>query len=223
MGEWIKLKAKDGHAFDAYKATPSGKPRGGLVVIQEIFGVNDNIRGYCDRFAAAGYVALAPALFDREKAGIELGYTAETVTQGREIRARVGWDGPIMDVEASLAALEKDTAKVGVTGYCWGGSLAWLAACRFKPACAVGYYGGQIIQFADETPGCPVILHFGALDKNIPLSDVEAIRAKHPDVPIYVYQEAGHGFDCEARGDFHPPSSQLARERSSAFFKQHLG
>ncbi|MGD9537607.1 MAG: dienelactone hydrolase family protein [Alphaproteobacteria bacterium] len=223
MGEWIKLKARDGHGFDAYKATPSGKPRGGLVVIQEIFGVNDNIRGYCDRFAAAGYVALAPALFDRDKPGIELGYTAETVAEGRDIRARVGWDGPIMDVEASLAALKKDVAKVGVTGYCWGGSLAWVAACRFKPACAVGYYGGQIIQFVDETPDCPVILHFGALDKNIPLSDVETIRAKHPDVPIHVYQEAGHGFDCEARGDFHPASSQLARERSSAFFKQHLG
>lgn len=222
MGEWIRLKASDGHSFDAYQATPAGKPRGGLVVIQEIFGVNDNIRRYCDGFAAEGYVALAPALFDRHKPKIELGYTAETVAEGREIRARVGWDGPIKDVEASLVAL-KGVGKLGVTGYCWGGSLAWVAACRFKPACAVGYYGGQIIQYVDEKPGCPTILHFGAKDANIPLTDVEAIRAKHPNVPIYIYEDAGHGFDCELRKDFHPSSSKLARERSRAFFATHIG
>ncbi len=222
MGEWIRLKASDGHGFDAYKASPSGKPRGGLVVIQEIFGVNDNIRRYCDGFAAEGYVALAPALFDRDKPKIELGYTAETVTEGREIRARVGWDGPISDVEATVAALN-GVGKISVTGYCWGGSLAWVAACRFKPACAVGYYGGQIIQFVDETPTCPTILHFGAKDANIPLKDVDAIRAKHPKIPIHVYDEAGHGFDCVARKDFHAPSSKLARERSRAFFAQHIG
>lgn len=222
MGEWIRLKASDGHGFDAYKASPSGKPRGGLVVIQEIFGVNENIRRYCDGFAAEGYVALAPALFDRDKAKIELGYTAETVTEGREIRARVGWDGPIRDVEASCAAL-KGAGKLGVTGYCWGGSLAWVAACRFKPACAVGYYGGQIIPFVDEMPTCPVMLHFGALDANIPLKDVDAIRAKHPKVPIHVYEGAGHGFDCELRKDFHPASSKLARERTREFFAKHIG
>ena len=222
MGEWTKLKASDGHGFDAYKASPSGKPRGGLVVIQEIFGVNDNIRRYCDGFAAEGYVALAPALFDRDKPKIELGYTAETVAEGREIRARVGWDGPIKDVEASVAAL-KGVGKLGVTGYCWGGSLAWVAACRFKPACAVGYYGGQIIQYLDETPTCPTILHFGAKDANIPLKDVDAIRVKHQNVPIYVYEDAGHGFDCEQRKDFHPASSKLARERSRAFLAKYIG
>jgi carboxymethylenebutenolidase len=222
MAEWIKLKAKDGHTFNAYKAMPSGRPRGALVVIQEIFGVNENMRNYCDRFAAEGYVALSPALFDRDKPGIELGYTPETVAEGREIRARIGWDGPIMDVGAAVDAV-RGVGTVGVTGYCWGGSLAWVAACRFKPACAVGYYGGQITQFVDETPSCPVMLHFGEVDKNIPLSDVEAIRAKHPDVPIHIYKGAGHGFDCEARGDFHPASSKLARERSAAFFMQHLG
>ena len=222
MGEWLKLKASDGHGFDAYKATPGGKPRAGLVVIQEIFGVNDNIRRYCDGFAAEGFVALAPALFDRDKPKIELGYTAETVAEGREIRARVGWDGPIKDVAASVAAL-KGAGKLGVTGYCWGGSLAWVAACRMNPSCAVGYYGGQIIQFVDEKPTCPVMLHFGAEDANIPLKDVEAIRAKHPSVPVHIYQGAGHGFDCEARKDFNPASSKLARERTRAFFAKHLG
>jgi carboxymethylenebutenolidase len=226
MGDFIQLTAQDGHAFDAYRAVPDGAPRAGLLVIQEIFGVNSHIRGLCDAFAADGYLALAPAIFDRKQHQVELGYTAETIAEGRALKDAVGWDDPLSDMKAGLASLRESlgaAAKIGVVGYCWGGTLAWLAACRLATDCAVGYYGGQIGQFNDERPKSPTLLHFGAEDAGIPLTMVDAVRAAHPDVEIHVYEGAGHGFNCDQRADYHPAAFALARERTMAHFAEHLG
>ena len=221
MGKTITLTAADGHELEAYRADPEGTSRGGIVVIQEIFGVNGHIRDVCDGFAADGYAAIAPAVFDRVERGIELDYDDAGKVRGREVRAELGWEGPMADVDAAAGALEP-SGKVGVVGYCWGGSLAWLAACRLDVACAVGYYGGQIIGFNDETPRCPVILHFGETDASIPMDDVDAIRAAHADVPVHVYGDAGHGFNCDRRAAYHAESAKTARARTLAFFAEHL-
>ena len=222
MGAVVRLTADDGHVLDAYRAAPDGEPRAGLVLVQEIFGVNDHIRGVCDGFAADGYLVLAPALFDRKAQGTELGYSGETVEEGRALRADIGWEGPVQDIKAAADALE-GAAKIGVVGYCWGGSLAWLAACRLSFDAAVGYYGGQIIQFVGETPACPTMLHFGTEDAGIPMADVDEIKATHPDVTVHVYRGAGHGFNCDQRADHHPDAAALARDRTLAHFARHLG
>ncbi len=193
MGENIVLAAADGHTFDAYRAQPDGAPKAGLLVIQEIFGVNGHIQGVCDAFAADGYLALAPAMFDRKQRNIDLGYTAETVAEGRGLKDDVGWDDPVADMKAGLAALRVSVGadgKIGVVGYCWGGSLAWLAACRLETDCAVGYYGGQIGQFNDEQPRSSTMLHFGSEDVGIPLTTVAEIRDAHPEVTVHVYDGA---------------------------------
>ncbi len=218
----LTLTAEDGHQCGAYRADPDGTPRGGIVVIQEIFGVNKHIRSVCDGFAADGYAALAPALYDRETPGIELDYDTAGITRGREIRAEVGWDNPMRDIAAAVKALAP-LARIGAVGYCWGGSLSWLAATRLRLACAVCYYGGQIVNFKDEKPGCPVLMHFGETDHSISMDDVEAIRAAQPGVPMHVYPGAGHGFNCGMRADFDPASADLARERTLAFFAEHIG
>ena len=221
MGETISLTADDGHELGAYRARPEGAARGGLVVIQEIFGVNGHIRSVCDGFAAEGYEVIAPALFDRAEPGIELAYDAAGIARGREIRAGIGWSGPVRDMAAAQAALS-GAGRVGAVGYCWGGSLAWLAATRLGPACAVSYYGGQIVQFKDESATCPVLMHIGDKDASISADDVAVIRAAQPDVPVHIYP-AGHGFNCDQRADYHAESAALARERTLAFLAQHLG
>ncbi len=222
MGQTITLTAADGHELQAYRADPEGAPRGGLVVIQEVFGVNGHIRDVCDGFAAEGYAAIAPAVFDRIERGIELDYDDDGITRGRALVEDLGWEGPTADVAAAAGALEP-SGKVGVVGYCWGGSMTWLAACRLDVACAVGYYGRHIIGFNDEQPRCPVILHFGETDASIPMDDVDAIRAAHADVPVHVYGDAGHGFNCDRRGSYHAESAKTARARTLAFFAEHLG
>ena len=222
MGQTITLTAADGHELEAYRADPEGAPTGGLVVVQEIFGVNGHIRDVCEGFAADGYTVIAPVLFDRVERGIELDYNDAGRVRGRAARAELGWEGPMADVEAAAGALEP-LGKVGVVGYCWGGSLAWLAACRLDVACAVGYYGGQIIGFNDENPRCPVILHFGDADASVPMDDVDAIRAAHADVPIHVYADAAHGFNCDRRATYHPECAKPARARTLAFLAEHLG
>ncbi len=221
MGEMISRTADDGHALGAYRARPAGARRAGLVVIQEIFGVNGHIQSVCDGFAADGYDAIAPALFDRAERGVELDYDEAGMARGRAIREELSWIGAVRDIAAALSALSGE-GKVGVVGYCWGGSLAWLAATRLGPACAVSYYGGQIIQFKDDTARCPVLMHFGDSDKSIPLDDVAAIRAAQPDIPVHVYP-GGHGFNCDARASYHAESAKLARERTLAFLAEHLG
>ncbi len=220
MGTHIKLTASDGHTFDAYRADPATPPKAGLVVVQEIFGVNAHIRAVTDSFASQGYAAIAPAFFDRTETGVELGYEEPDLTRGRTLRAELGWDETILDVVAAADALEP-AGKIGVVGYCWGGSVAWLAACRLNLAAAVGYYGGQVIDFKDEKANCPVMLHFGETDAGIPLSDVDTVRAAQPDVPIHIYP-AGHGFNCDHRGSYDAESAKLALERTLSFLTTAL-
>ena len=223
MAETIRLKASDGAEIGGYLAVPSGTPKGHLVVVMEIFGVNHHIRNVTDRFTADGYLALAPALFDRVEPGYETGYAPEDVDQGRAVRQKLGWDVMVMDVRAAVAELRNTGLRVGVVGYCMGGTVAWLAATRIDGvAAAVGYYGGGIADTATERPRCPVMLHFGETDTGIPADHWERIRQAHPALPLHVYP-AGHGFSCDERGSFHEPSHRLARERTIAFFRQHVG
>ena len=223
MGKTLTLTASDGHKFSAYRADPQGKPKGGVVVIQEIFGVNQHMREVCDGVAKDGYAALAPALFDRAERGVELGYTEGDIARGRDLRAKLAWEDVLKDVAASIKAVA-DAGKVGIVGYCWGGSVAWRAATQLGGlACAVGYYGGQITPFKDERPKVPVMLHFGETDASIPLTDVEAIKKAQPKLPIYVYPGAGHGFSCDHRGSYHAASASLARTRTMQFFAQNVG
>ncbi len=226
MGETITLTAEDGHRLAAYRATPAGAPRGGLVVIQEIFGVNSHIKRTCDGFAADGYVALAPALFDRVERDYATGYGPADIERGRATRGKLAIEDAVKDVRAAVAELARGRGagwKVGVVGYCFGGTVAWLAATRIDGiAAAVGYYGGGVADAAHETPRCPVLLHFGETDASIPKEHWERIRQHHPNVPLHVYP-AGHGFNCDERGSYDAASAKLARERTLAFFRQHVG
>lgn len=220
MGTTIHLTAADGHGFSAYQAGPS-TARSGLVVVQEIFGVNHHIRNVCDRFAAQGYAVIAPALFDRVAPGTELGYTADDVARGRDLRSGVPDAGAMADIEACAKAMAGRA--LGIVGYCWGGTLAWWGATRstrFKAAC--GWYGGGIAATRQETPHCPVQLHFGEKDAGIPLTDVDLIRAAQPAAEIFVYEGAQHGFGCDERGSFSAEDARLAQERTLAFFARHL-
>lgn len=221
MGEWIRLRAADGHAFAAWRADPAGIRRGGVVVVQEIFGVNAHIRDVCDRFAEKGYAAIAPALFDRLQGGVDLGYDEAGVVAGRELVGRLGWDAPMGDILAAAEALRAD-AKVGVVGYCWGGSVTWLAGCRLDVACIAAYYGRHIVEFPDEHPRCPAILHFGAEDPLIPPENVAKVREANPDVPLFVYRGAGHGFNCDRRADYRPDVATAALEHTLALFGSEL-
>lgn len=214
----IRLTADDGHELDAYEAG-AADAAAGIVVIQEIFGVNAHIRDVVDRYAALGLRAVAPALFDRLERGVELGYSEETVARGRAMRGAIDWDDTVRDVGAAVAHLAA-CGPVGVVGYCYGGSLAWLAAHSLPVAAAVGYYGGQIIQFTDRAPQAPVLLHFGEVDYMIPLSDVEQIKAAHPAVPVHVYSGADHGFNCDARDSYHPEAAALAQQRTLDFLAE---
>ncbi len=224
MGEFIEITAADDHVFSAYRATAGGDRgrRGGVVVIQEIFGVNDHIRSVCDRYAEQGYEVHAPALFDRVAKGTELGYCEDDVKRGRDLRGELEWTDALLDVQACVAAM-RGAGEVGVVGYCYGGSVSWLAACRvIGTSAAVCYYGGQIIDHVDQTPRCPVMLHFGARDAMIPMADVDFIRARHADAPLFVY-DAEHGFSCDARASYDEASAAQALERTLAFFGEHVG
>ena len=223
MGESITLIAEDGHRLSAYRAAPKGTPRGGIVVIQEIFGVNSHIRNLTDGFAADGYVALAPALFDRVERGFETGYGPQDIERGRAVRGKLAIEDALKDVRVAVNELAKAGLTVGVVGYCFGGTMAWLAATRIDGvAAAVGYYGGGIADAANERPRCPVMLHFGETDASIPPDHHKKVAAAHPDIPIHIYP-AGHGFSCDERGSYHEPSARTARERTLEFFRTHVG
>jgi carboxymethylenebutenolidase len=222
MGQTLTLTAKDGHKLGAYRADPSGKPRGAIVVIQEIFGVNHHMRNVTDSFAKQGYVAVSPALFDRAEKGIELGYDQKSIEAGREIRGKVPLDGTLADLQAAID-YAKQFGKVGVVGYCWGGGLAFLAATRLPgTAAAVGYYGGLVAAHAEEKPKVPVLLHFGDQDQSIPMSDVEKVKKARPEVPVHVYH-AGHGFSCDERASYNAEASKTALERTLKFFAEKIG
>lgn len=222
MSQTITLTAADGHSLAAYAAGPARAARG-LVVVQEIFGVNAHMRSVCDRLASRGYAVVCPALFDRTEQGVALGYTAEDVARGRALRARIADAGPVADIEAAAAALPAG-AKRGVIGFCWGGTIAWWGATRTtRFAAASCWYGGGIAATREETPHCPVQMHFGEQDASIPLTDVDAIRAAQQEVELFVYANAQHGFGCDARASFDPASAELAWRRTHAFLDRHLG
>lgn len=223
MGSMIRLTAADGFEFGAWRAEPEAPAKGGIVVIQEIFGVNSHIRSVADGYARAGYLAIAPAIYDRVEPNVELGYVGDDVARGRDIRAACKLDQVMADL-AAAADMAATAGKVGIVGYCWGGSLAYVAACRLgdKLAAAVGYYGGQITPHLDEAPGVPTMLHFGDQDTSIPLADVDRIRAARPEVEVFVYDGAGHGFNCEQRASYHEAHAQTALARSHALFAANV-
>ncbi len=217
----ITLTAADGHSLAAYRAGPADA-KAALVIVQEIFGVNRHMRRVADSFAAAGYAVICPALFDRTERGVELGYTAEDVTRGRTLRGRIDEHLTLLDILAAAAALPAGLPR-GIVGYCWGGTVSWHGAVRSSAfQAAVGWYGGGIAAARDEKPRCPVQLHFGEVDGSIPLTDVSAIQAARPEVEVFVYQGAGHGFGCEERGSYVPADAEVAQERTLAFFGKHL-
>ena len=218
----IQLTASDGHKLDAWRADPAGKPRGAIVVVQEIFGVNSHIRSVADGFAADGYVAIAPALFDRKRRKVELGYTAPDVTAGRELKAASATEPALLDIAAAIQAASA-TGKVGIVGYCWGGFLTWMAAAKLDGlACAVAYYGGGILDNADMEARCPLMAHFGERDAMIPIEGVKKLAANHASQKIYTYA-ADHGFNCDQRGSWDATAAKLARERTLDFFRKYVG
>ena len=221
MGSTVNLTAADGHTLSTYVAGPSDAKKG-LVVIQEIFGVNHHMRNVVDRFAAQGYAVCAPALFDRVERGVELGYTQDDVAAGRGYRMKLTDAGVIADVQA--AATHLVGKKLGIVGYCFGGTVSWWGATRTRSfAAASCWYGGGIAATRNERPNCPVQMHFGEKDQSIPMTDVEAIRAAQPDAEVFVYPGAGHGFGCDERGSFSKPDADIAQQRTLAFFASHLG
>jgi carboxymethylenebutenolidase len=227
MANNIELTAADGFRFPAYEARPAGPARGAIVVLQEIFGVNAHIRAVADGFAAAGYLALAPATFHRVKPGVELAYTPDDIAAGVALKAAVEAlpaPGVLQDIQAAIDYAAK-AGKVGIVGYCWGGLLTWHAACALAGiSAAVPYYGGGMTSALEiaRTPKCPVLAHFASQDQSIPLAGVEAFRQAHAEVDVRLY-EATHGFNCDHRGAYDAPAAALARERTLDFFATHLG
>jgi carboxymethylenebutenolidase len=223
LGKQFSLTSSDNFKLSAYRADPAGKAKGGIVLIQEIFGVNPHIRAVCDRLAGEGYSALAPAVFDRQQPNFESGYTPDEIANARKFVANPDWGAMLRDVQASIDELKKD-GPVAIMGFCMGGSIAFISAAKLNGlSAAVGYYGGNIAKTADEKPKIPVLLHFGEKDASIPMSDVEAIKAKRGgDCEIYVYPDAQHGFNCDERGSYNEAAAKLAWGRSMAFLEKNV-
>lgn len=223
MGEWKSLAANDGHELGIYVARPERTPVAGLVVIQEIFGVNDHIREVTDSYANEGYLAVAPALFDRIDKGIELGYDGDNVQRAMTLMNQLDIHKALLDVDAALGFVRQQTGKkAGVLGFCFGGLVAWLSASRLHPDAVVGFYPGRIGDYASENPKVPVQLHFGRLDTHIPADQVNKVHAAHHDVEINWYANAGHAFNCTPRPSYNPQAAALARSRTLTFLKQNL-
>jgi carboxymethylenebutenolidase len=220
QGSFTRLMARDGHEFDAWLVPAASTPRGAVLVLQEIFGVNAHIRAVADGFAAEGYVAIAPCLFDRVKRGVELDYSPDSVEQGRGYVAQLQEPQLLADLTACINVVRRN-GPVGVVGYCWGGSVAYLAACELPVRAAVCYYGTRILQLLARKPRVPVQYHFGAKDRTIPPEGIAQIRAAHPAGEYHVY-DADHGFNCDHRASFDAAAAQLARQRTLAFFATHL-
>ncbi|WP_050405449.1 dienelactone hydrolase family protein [Bradyrhizobium embrapense] len=222
MGQDIKLKASDGFEFGAYRADPTSAPKGAIVVIQEIFGVNHHIRSVCDRLAEEGYVAVAPSIFDRITPNFQSGYSPDEVAEARKFVANPDFAAMLRDSQAAIDAV-KSIGPVGIIGFCLGGSIAYAAATKLTGlSAAIGYYGGAIIRFADDKPAVPTQLHFGEKDAGIPLSDVETIKSKRPEVEVFIYPGAQHGFHCDERASYDKASADIAWPRSMEFFGKHL-
>lgn len=219
MGHGIDLTSADGHVLEAWVVEPPDQPTGGLLVIQEIFGLNSHIRSVCDRFADAGFLTIAPAVFDRIGKGLTVGY--EDIQQGRDLIGRLDPHKTMLDFTAALEYVTR-AGKVGVVGFCWGGAQAYRCAAALPVAAAVCYYGGGIHAMRDIEPACPVMFHFGAEDPHIPREQVDAVAAANPDAALYLYEGAGHGFNCDQRRDFDEEASALAFERSRLFLAKYL-
>lgn len=222
MGELVEFNAKDGAVIGAYVASPAGDARGGVVVAQEMYGVTGYLRRVCDRFAAAGYLTVAPALYDRIEKSVACAYSPEGHQRAKDLSLKVGWDDALADLE-SAAAVVKRAGKVALVGLCWGGTMAWLAACRKHFDCAVSYYGSEIADFAGEQANCPVLIHIGEDDRTISPQHRAAFRAAQPDIPFHLYPGTPHGFDNEDRDRFVRESAELARRRTLEFLEAHLG
>jgi carboxymethylenebutenolidase len=222
VGHDIKLTASDHFQLGGYRADPAGTPKAAVVVIQEIFGVNHHIRSVCDRLARDGYVAVAPSIFDRIEPNFQSGYSPDEVAVARKFVANPDWAAMLRDTQAAIDAV-KDVGPVGIIGFCLGGSIAYAAATKLSGLkAAIGYYGGAVVRFADDKPKAPTQLHFGEKDAGIPLTDVEAIRAKRPDVDIHVYPGAQHGFNCDERASYDQASADIAWPRSLDFLAKYL-
>jgi carboxymethylenebutenolidase len=222
MGKMIELTAGDGHKLAAYRAEPQGKPRGALIVVQEIFGVNSHIRSVADGYAADGYLAIAPAFFDRVERGLDIGYSQPDIERGRTFIPKMQWDKVVLDAGAALSNV-KSAGKAGIVGYCWGGTVSWMCASRLPGlAAAVTYYGGGITANSGERPKCPVMSHWGETDHAIPIDGVKKFLGEHKEVTSFIYP-AGHGFNCDQRGSYHADSAKLARTRSLEFLRKHIG
>ncbi|HEY5928132.1 MAG TPA: dienelactone hydrolase family protein [Kofleriaceae bacterium] len=222
MSDTIKLSAADGHTFSAYVARPLGKPRGAIIVVQEIFGVNHHIKSVTDRFTNDGYVAIAPALFDRFERNVDMGYTPETIALGRKIKVQVTTEMAMADLAATRDAVS-EAGKLGIVGYCWGGFVTWLASAYLDGiSCAVPYYGGGMLEHQEIVPRVPVMAHFGERDAIIPVVGVKQLAARHPSHKFFIYA-ADHGFNCDERGSYDRAAADLARERTLDFFRLHVG
>jgi carboxymethylenebutenolidase len=222
VGQDISLTASDEFKLGAYRADPAGTPNGAIVVIQEIFGVNHHIRSVCDRLAKEGYVAIAPSIFDRTQPNFQTGYSPDEVANARKFIANPDWPAMLRDTQAAIDAV-KGVGPVGIIGFCLGGSIAYAAATKLSGlAAAVGYYGGAVVRFADDKPTVPTQLHFGEKDAGIPLADVETIKSKRPEVEIFIYPGAQHGFHCDERASYDKASADIAWPRSLEFFAKHL-
>jgi carboxymethylenebutenolidase len=227
MSEWVKLKAADGHELEAYVARPVGVAVGALVVVQEIFGVNRSIRDVADSYAKDGFLAVAPAMFDRYERGLELGYEGEDKKKAFDLYPKLNPDTALLDIAAAFEYGRGAGKGTGVLGFCWGGLMSWLSATRdetvkMRPSCCIGYYPGGVGKVAGEKQACPVMLHFGAADDHIGKDQVEAVRTAHPEVEIHVYDGVGHAFANASRSSYNAEAAKLARERSLAFLKKYI-
>jgi carboxymethylenebutenolidase len=222
MGKNIELTSSDGFKLGAYRADPSGKPKGGIVLVQEIFGVNHHIKAVADGFAADGYAVIAPAYFDRVQKNFDVGYSQADMEAGRGVVGKMDFGNVVKDTNAAVNEL-KAAGKVAVIGYCWGGTVAWLSACKVDGISgAVGYYGGGVAGMVGEKPRVPVMFHWGEKDHAIPMEAVKKVEAAHPTAQSFVYP-AGHGFNCDERGSYDAGSAKLARERTMEFLKKNVG
>ncbi|MFN4281175.1 MAG: dienelactone hydrolase family protein [Alphaproteobacteria bacterium] len=225
-GEIVRLRAADGHSFDAYLAEPPEgvKPRGGIVVLMEIFGLTPHLRGVCDGFAKDGYRVVAPAIFDRVERDAIIPYTPDGLQRALAVKSKHGdWGKMLLDTEAARDAV-KSAGKVACVGYCFGGSIAWLASAGGRFDAVVSYYGSEMMAFLDITPTCPVECHIGTADHHLTPPKVDQVRAAYPDLPVHLYEGAEHGFNCESMAQrHHPAAAKLARERTLAFLRKHIG
>ena len=220
MTEYVDIFTKDNHKFQAYLSQPNQKVKGGIVIIQEIFGVNDHIKEVCNLYSNHGYLTIAPCLFDRENKNIELDYDQEGITEGRRLKELLN-ELSINEIESSISFVES-AGKVGVIGYCWGGSLSWKAACKFNNlSSSIIYYGGDVPKLKNLIPKCPTMCHFGELDQSIPIDDVKEFEKSNQNINLYTYP-ADHGFNCNHRNQYNKKCSDIALERSLSFLEKNL-